>query len=203
LQKYAVRNNMQIPDLPPVSKVDVRAGLWEADMDIGERACIYAQQCMSFKMCETRIQENPEKYARVTPFVCKEFYYGDKAKEIKEAMAKGIPLNEVYGPRLTMCILCHLATVRKFYIEYDLHLANAPVHVLHAFQFQIGIPGEYPLERMLMGDETYKGIIAPFLRFCEDLYTWQPALPDPAKVRTPAQNAKVLQHWDETACLDF
>jgi hypothetical protein len=202
-RKYAVQNNLLIPDLPEVTKEDNREGLWEANTEIGERPCIFGEKCMSWVMCEERIADDPETYARVTPFACKEFYFGEKAEQIRHAKANGIPLSEVYGPNQTMCLLCHLANVRNFYTDYDLEISQVRVHVLHAFQYQVGIAGQYPLEMMLMGDNTFKGVIAPFLRFCRDNYIWRPAHKDAAHARTPAASAKVLQHWDEAACLDF
>lgn len=203
-RKYAVRNNLLIPELPEVTKEDNRDGLWEADTEIGERPCIFGEKCMSWVMCEERIADDPETYAHMTPFVCKEFYFGERAEQIRSAKAKGIPLSEVQGPNQTMCLLCHLANGRNWYTDYDLELAKVPVHVIHAFQYQVGIPGQYPLDMMLMGDNKFKGVIAPFLRFCRDNYIWRPARPNAAAARGPGQaNKKVRQHWDEAACLDF
>jgi len=208
--RYAIKKNMKIPDPPIVTKAEIRDALHSPDYEIGERPCVYGAQCTSYKMGKALKAKRPERYANVEPFVCKEFYFGERGEEIAQAIANDIPLSEVHSPQHVMCVLCHLSLVKKYYTEYDLNLAKEPVHVLHAFQVIPNVPGEYPVEKLLMGDDEFKGIIAPFIRFVPDDYVWEPVMPtqfkeeyDPvAKIKRRVPKPAV-QHWDERDCLDF
>jgi len=123
-------------------------------------------------------------------------------------MAMGTPLNELQrGPPL-MCVLCHLAEVTKGYKEYDLGLNTDPPHILPAFQVSAGVPGGYHPDKCLMGDNEFKGIIAPFLRFVPDVnYFWVPASGVMERDRVSGlmrlAPGSGLSRWLETECMDF
>lgn len=201
---------MSLPDLPTVSKAIIQDGLCSPDFELGERPCLYGRGCESYVMCVKAKHDNPERYAAVEPFACKEFYFGAKGEAIRMAMAEGIPLSEVQNPEPVMCVMCHLSVVTQFYKKYDLGLELDPVHILHSFQVLHSVPGEYPLVHMLMGDKTFKGIIAPYIRFCPDNYTWEPVAPvivasrlDPITKELVKERKASVQRWTERECLDF
>lgn len=140
----------------------------------------------------------------------KEFYFGARGQAVRAAIAEGTPLSEVQNTEPCMCVMCHLSFVTKMYKKFDLGLVLDPPHVLPSFQVIHSVPGEYPYDHMLMGDPKFKGIIAPFLRFCSENYEWEPVAPavstegfDP-HTRAPIMKRKQsIQRWTELACLDF
>jgi len=208
--EYTVRKGMKIPDLPEVTKAEIRDGLYGPDLEIGERPCVRDQQCTSYIESLKRKKQFPERYHYVEPFCCKEFYYGDKGAEISEAIARGTPLVEVQPRNRVFCVMCHFSIVKAKYTENDLGLNKFPIHVLHSFRMIANIPGQYPKVKMLMGDSKYNGIIAEFLRYCPDDYEWVPV--NPTKFRTEVDHMTGMmkklaimpvQHWDEGESLDF
>lgn len=91
-----------------------------------------------------------------------------------------------------MCVMCHEQCVTALYKTKKMNL-NDPTtdpHILHAYQYLIG-PGEYSPNIMLMGDNTFQGIAAPFIRYQRDNYMW---IPD----RTGGP-----QRWIEKETMDF
>lgn len=213
IMRYAIKRGMQLPDLPIVSKALIQDGLCSPDYDIGERPCVYGKQCTSYAMCLALKRDNSERYMGVDPFVCKEFYFGVKGERMREAIADGTPLSEIQNPEPVMCVMCHLSIVTKFYKEFDLDLdtiaEGTPLHILHSFQVIANVPGEYPVDKCLMGDDRFKGIIAPFLRYCPDNYVWNPIPPsvvtetDPVTMLQRRVVKAWQQRWMEVPGMDF
>jgi hypothetical protein len=209
LLRYAVKNGLTIPKLPIVSKATVQDGLCAPDFSIGERPCVYGVKCESFVLCIKAKKKYPEKYAGVEAFACKEFYFGVRGEKVREAIAQGLSLHEVLNPEPVMCVMCHLAIVSRFYKRYSLGLELDPPHILHSFEMIADVEGQYPSEMMLLGDDKFMGIIAPYLRFCPDNYAWNPRPPmtveeeDPITHITQRMTRASIQCWTELPVLDF
>jgi hypothetical protein len=209
LMRYAVKNGLSVPKLPQVSKAMVQDGLHAPDFGIGERPCVYGTKCESFKMSYELKRADAEKYAGTEPFACKEFYFGVRGEKVREAIARGLPLNEVLNPDPVMCVMCHMAVVTRFYKRFDLGLELDPPHILHSFEMIPNVEGQYPRDVMLMGDDTFKGIIGPFVRFCPDNYEWYPIRNtvteemDPITGLTHRMSRASIQCWTEMPVLDF
>jgi len=209
LTRYAIQHGMALPDFPIVTKAQIQDGLAEPDYEAGERPCVYGRECTGFKMAVACKAENPERYAAVEAWIPKEFYFGIKGDKIREAMANGTPLSDVQNPEPIMCVLCQLSIVTHFYKKFDLGLTQDPPHILHSFQVQANVPGEYPLEKMLMGNKEFAGIAAPYLRFVPDNYAWEPNPPvtvieiDPYTREKHRVSRPSIQRWLERPCMDF
>lgn len=134
IQRIAVERGLVIPDPPKVSKAEIQDGLQAHNPNIGERPCVRGQRCASWKMCLRLMKEMPERYKGSRPFVCKEFYFGDRGAEIQAALREGRPLSEVQSPELIMCVMCHLRIVTKWYKKHHAGLVLDPPHILHSFQ---------------------------------------------------------------------
>jgi hypothetical protein len=100
LTRYAIKKGLSIPKLPQVSRAMVKDGLNAPDFSIGERPCVYQERCTSFQLAYRRKRKDPEKYAGAEPFACKEFYFGKRGEEVREAIARGLPLSEARGKRV-------------------------------------------------------------------------------------------------------
>jgi hypothetical protein len=156
ISSIAVERGLSIPNLPKVSKAEIQDGLCEPNYDIGERPCVFGVRCASVLMCDALKKRFPDRYAHAKSFACKEFYFGNRGKEVREAIALGTPLNEIQKGDPIMCVLCHLAIVTRWYKEFDLGLQLNPPHILHAFRVCANVPGGYPVDKCLMGDRKFK-----------------------------------------------
>ena len=165
-----------MPDPPTVYKAQVQDARQAPDPSLGERPCARGTECTSYKMSASRKAKDPEKYAHVEPFACKEFFFGPRGQKMRNALAAGIPLTAVkgvQGERLVLCVMCHESEVTRFYKMYDFGIptfdptkprdprllgADTPMvpHILQPYKYVIG-PGEYPGEACLLGDEEFKG----------------------------------------------
>jgi len=208
IQRIAVERGLRIPDLPKVSKAEIQDGLCAPNPELGERDCVNGDNCAGYRMCLAVKKEHPETYAHAKPFACKEFYFGKYGQEVRQAVAAGTPISELRQGDPIMCVLCHIELVSRWYKQYDLLLRTDPPHILHAFQVSCGVPGGYPADKCLLGDETFKGIIAPFLRFVPDVnYFWEPTTGVMERDRiTGAMRLTAgtgIQRWLERECLDF
>lgn len=125
------------------------------------------------------------------PWVCKEFYYGGKTDVVRQGIALGATPDKIKHEPV-FCIMCHEQIVSQLYKMKKMNLEdpNVELHILHAYQYIIG-PGEYPETAMLMGDNAFHGVAAPFIRYQRDNYVW---IPD----RTGG-----AQCWSERESLDF
>jgi hypothetical protein len=169
IQRIAVERGLRIPDLPKVSKAEIQDGLCAPNAELGERECVNGTTCAGFRMCLDVKKEHPEKYAHARPFACKEFYFGKYGQEMRQAIAMGTPPNELRQGDPIMCVLCHLELVTRGYKQYDLLLRTDPPHILHPFQVSVGVPGGYPADKCLMGDEVFKAKLPqPFYFFLDD-----------------------------------
>ena len=213
IARFAIQRGMALPDLPVVSKIIIQDNLCSPDFEIGERPCVYSLsgKCQSYLMGVHAKRDDPGRYAGVDPFACKEFYFGDKGNAIRTAIAEGTPLSEVQNPEPVMCVLCHLAIVSNFYKRFDMGLTMDPPHILHSFRVHHSVPGEYPMSCMIgLGDKTFKGIIAPYPRYCQDNYLWEPVAPvivvdghDPLTHAPIMKRVPSIQRWTERECMDF
>jgi len=121
-RRYAIQRGMTIPDPPTVYKAQVQDARQAPDPALGERPCARGKECTSYKMSAKRKQEDPQKYAHVEPFVCKEFFFGPRGQKMRNAIASGIPLTAVkgvQGERLVLCVMCHESEVTRFYKMYE------------------------------------------------------------------------------------
>ncbi len=70
-----------------------------------------------------------------------------------------------------------------------------------------GVPGGYPVDKCLMGDEKFYGIIAPFIRHVPDNYIWESSSGmterDQQTGHMIARQGPPIQRWLERACMDF
>ena len=207
IQRIAVEKGLIIPDPPVVTKAEIQDGLQAPNTLIGERPCVKGVKCASWKMCLARMKDMPENTRGATPFVCKEFYFGDRGEEVRLAICEGRPLAEVQDPELILCVMCHFRIVTKWYKKYFSNLVLDPPHILHSFQVIAGAPGGYPVDKCLMGDREFKGIIAPFIRHVPDNYVWESSSGmterDPATGRMVVREGPVIQRWLERSCMDF
>lgn len=207
IQRIAVERNWVIPDPPKVSKAEIQDGLCAHNPMLGERPCVKGVKCASWKMCLRRMEREPERYKGAKPFVCKEFYFGDRGAEIQAALREGRPLAEVQGPELIMCVMCHLRVVTKWYKKYHAGLHLEPPHILHSFQVTAGAPGGYPVDVCLLGDKTFCGVIAPFIRHVPENYIWESSSGvterDPITGHMVTRQGPSIQRWLERDHMDF
>lgn len=226
LASFAIKNGMKIPVLPRMTKAEIRDARYAPDPEKGERPCVYGKQCTSYLLAEKRKKRQPEKYAGLNPFPCKEFLFGSRGDRGREAIVEGlvptgdeaaaaVDLNNPPVPDQKMCVMCHESVVTAFYKQYAQGLLKKiPVHILHGYQVITNIPGQYPINKCLMGNTKFVGVAAPFLRYCEDNYEWEPIRAAPpvvtsgiATVAAAAvplhQQKQPIQHWTELPCLDF
>lgn len=187
--EHVVRVGREIPILPRVTKAEVRSA--RAAPLKGECLCVRGNRCESYLYSKELIEKNPEKYKGFQPWACKEFYYGSKTDVVRQGIALGETPDKIkHDP--VLCVMCHEEIVSTLYKFNKMGLEDPTVelHILHAYQYIIG-PGEYPETAMIMGDNTFKGIAAPFIRYQRDNYVW---IPD----RTGGP-----QCWSERESLDF
>lgn len=212
LSRYAITRGMAIPNPPTISKERIRDGLCSPNYEIGERPCVNGVKCASYLMGVARKKRDPNKYAFVEPFMCKEFYFGPQGEAMRVAMAEGVSLKEFYSRELKLCVMCHLAIVTSHYKSYDLNLVTDPPHVLNAFCVNYNVIGEYPLDCLLMGDDKWKGVVGPYIRHVPDNYEWEPVAPETIRVEgafDPLTGQPVYeqrqrpQKWVERETLDF
>lgn len=170
--EYAIRNDREIPVLPPVTRAEVRASREESGK--GDISCIKGERCESYQYTKDLIEAFPEIYNGFKPWSCKEFYFGDVSAIVRQGIAMGETPDKIkHAP--VMCVMCHEQCVTALYKTKKMNL-NDPTtdpHILHAYQYIIG-PGEYSPNIMLMGDNTFQGIAAPFIRYQRDNYMWIP-----------------------------
>lgn len=210
IARYAIHEQLHLPVLPVVPRAVIQEALQSPDYEMGERPCAWGNKCSSYLLsCELK-RQNPSRYASVDPFPCKEFYFGPQGDQMREALASGTPLSELQSHEPVLCVMCHFSIVTAYYKTYDLEVASSPVHILHSFQCICGVPGEYAMEKMLLGDKTFKGIIAPFIRFVPDNYMWIPSPPRTESKRDPATGVTrrvsvpaAVQRWTEVPGMDF
>lgn len=213
--EYAIRNDREIPVLPPVTRAEVRESRAEAVK--GEISCIKGERCESYQYSKVKSYSNsfgvaireawclifllpfkkdliaafPEIYKDMRPWMTKEFYFGEESAIVRQGIAMGETPDKIkHAP--VMCVMCHEQCVTALYKTNKMNL-NDPTtdpHILHAYQYIIG-PGEYSPNVMLMGDNTFRGIAAPFIRYQRDNYIWQPD-------RTGGP-----QRWIEKETMDF
>lgn len=148
IYRYAIKNNLELPKLPILSKADIRSHLRMANHGNGERDCVHGDLCVSYEM--------GRDLGITTPFSCRE-----------------LCLNATGGNSLDiqMCVLCNLKIVTDLYYSAAYGLTDEnDVHIIHNFQVIVNVEGEYPLEQTLFGDERYMGVIAPILKFSKDNY---------------------------------
>lgn len=198
---FAMDQNLVIPRLPCLTKAEIQAARAYPDFLMGERACVHGTKCTSYLLACKRKKEMPDRYIGLDPFPCKELYYGPQGDRMREAIAAGFTPSEVLNPMPVMCVMCHESVVTKFYKKYDMGVMTTPVHILHGYKVIFNVHGEYPSEKGLLGDKTFKGIIDPFLRYCPDNYEWIPEYPS-AEQRSKGI-VSVPQRWTEKPCLDF
>jgi|WetSurMetagenome_2_1015567.scaffolds.fasta_scaffold00293_4 hypothetical protein len=208
LQRIAVTRGIVIPDPPKVSKAEVQDGLCAPNPSLGERPCVRGVRCASWKMCLQLMKDAPEHYKGAKPFVCKEFYFGDRGAEVQAAIAHGRPLAEVQSPELIMCVMCHLRIVTKWYKKFQAGLVLEPPHVLNSFQMDANVPGGYPDDACLLGDEHFYGIVGVFVRHVPGNYKWDSSSGnierDQLTGRMVAREGPVVQRWlERSECLDF
>jgi hypothetical protein len=207
IERLAVERGVATPDPPVVSKAEIQDGLHAPNPALGERPCLRSVRCASWKMCLYLMQHMPERYKNARPFVCKEFYFGDRGAEVQAALREGRPLAEVQTPELVMCVMCHLKIVTKWYKKCHAGLVLEPPHILHSFQVTAGVPGGYPIDKCLMGDKVFCGIMAPFLRHVPNNYVWKSssgvAVRDQATGRMVVREGPAIQCWLERDCMDF
>jgi hypothetical protein len=71
----------------------------------------------------------------------------------------------------------------------------------------MGVPGGYPIDKCLMGDDTFLGVTAPYLRHVPDNYVWKSSSGvterDPITGRMVVREGPVIQCWQERNCMDF
>jgi len=207
VQRIAVHRGYVVPDPPVVTKAEIQDGLHAPNTLLGERPCVRGVKCASWKMCLHRIKHMPETHKGAKPFVCKEFYFGDLGKEILDARRENRPLAEVQAPELIMCVMCHFKLVTKWYKRFLAGLVLEPPHILHSFQVSMGVPGGYPIDKCLMGDKSFMGMTAPFIRHVPDNYVWESSSGvterDPVTGRMVVREGPVIQCWRERDCMDF
>lgn len=170
--EYAIRNDREIPVLPPVTRAEVRDS--RAESGKGEISCIKGERCESYQYTKDLIETFPEIYNGFKPWSSKEFYFGEESAIVRQGIALGETPDKIkHAP--VMCVMCHEQCVTALYKTNKMNL-NDPTtdpHILHAYQYIIG-PGEYSPNIMLMGDNTFRGIAAPFIRYQRDNYMWIP-----------------------------
>jgi hypothetical protein len=207
IQRVAVKRGLQVPDPPVVTKAEIQDALHAPNPLIGERPCVKGAKCASWKMCLRLMKREPELYKGAKPFVCKEFYFGDRGKEIKTALLENRPLAEVQAPELLLCVMCHLRVVTKWYKQFSAGLIMEPPHILHSWQVSVGAPGGYPVEKCLMGDKKFLGMSAPYLRHVPDNYAWESSSGvterDHVTGRMVVREGPAIQCWRERTCMDF
>lgn len=186
---HAIGTGREIPYLPPVTKAEAQAA--RAGLMKGDCPCVKGNRCESYLYSKELIEKYPERYKGFQPWVCKEFYYGGKTDVIRQGIAMGTTPDKIKHEPL-FCIMCHEQIVSQLYKLKKMNLEdpNVELHILHAYQYIIG-PGEYPETAMLMGDNAFHGVAAPFIRYQRDNYAW---IPD----RTGGP-----QRWTERESLDF
>ena len=119
-----------MPDPPTVYKAQVQDARQAPDPSLGERPCARGTECTSYKMSASRKAKDPEKYAHVEPFACKEFFFGPRGQKMRNALAAGIPLTAVkgvQGERLVLCVMCHESEVTRFYKMYDFGVSSKEI----------------------------------------------------------------------------
>ena len=207
IQRVAVQRGLVVSDPPLVTKAEIQDGLHAPNPLVGERPCVKGAKCASWKMCLRLIKNEPELYKGAKPFVCKEFYFGDRGREIKAALLENRPLAEVQAPELLLCVMCHLRVVTKWYKQFAAGLIMEPPHILHSFQVSVGAPGGYPIEKCLMGDKKFLGVTAPYLRHVPDNYAWVSSSGvterDQVTGRMVVREGPAIQCWRERICMDF
>lgn len=197
---FAMESGLKIPRLPRISKAEIQAARAAPDFALGERPCVRGVQCASFIESTKRKAQEPEKYAGVEPFACKEFYFGPHGDRMREALAAGYDPSEVMNSMPVMCVMCHEDVVTEYYKKYDMGVMrkDVPVHILHGYQV---LPNEYPSRVLLLGSKKFRGVIAPFIRYCPDNYEWIPE--HPSTVGQGGGGGSVVQRWTEKPCMDF
>lgn len=123
--------------------------------------------------------------------MCKEFYIGSGTEHVRQGIAQGLTPDQIKHMPV-FCIMCHESNVSALYKADKCNLGDptSEVHILHSYQYAIGA-AEYPASAMLWGDNTFHGIIAPFIRYQRDNYVWIP------------NRDGGPQSWTETEMLDF
>lgn len=181
---WCVEVGLDIPEPPPVPRAYMQQCYEEPDVKKGERLCLKDENCISYKHHGFTLKEflNPDRYAVIQ-------------EEVDTARSQGQQASLAYMnavsqfPRNT-CIWCELAETTKKYFcmhngirytpfgygdqqeEEAQTLSSAAeeqpiatVHIIQTIQNLVNEPGEYDEKYTLVGDSTYKGIIAPVLRF--------------------------------------
>ncbi len=79
------------------------------------------------------------------------------------------------------CTLCHMVYTNRLYFESLAKIIDdSKVYQIHHYMVQVGFPGEYRLDKTLMGDKEVRGLFGPFLIYQVGNYT-QTTLKDGCK----------------------
>lgn len=163
-----------IPDLPHVTKAKMSFLLRAPDPKKGERPCLYGENC--------------EVY-RKWGFCCKEMLSEEHEELVLDALQEGKDPFAVLPGNISMCVICNLNIVTQLYDTNKMGLNRDDPHIIHNFKMYVDIEGEYPSEMTLLGDDKFRGIIAPIIRYDRSNY-----------VQDKINGIDLLR---ERACLDF
>lgn len=163
-----------IPNLPHVTKAKMGFLLHAPDPNKGERPCLYGENCEAYQQWG---------------FCCKEMLPEEYEELVLDALQEGKDPFAVLPGTISMCVICNLKIVTHLYDTNKMGLNRDDPHIIHNFQMYVDIEGEYPSEMTLLGDDKFRGIIAPIIRYDRSNYV--------------QDRSNGIDFLRERACLDF
>lgn len=144
-----------IPNLPHVTKSKMKFLIKAADPKKGERPCMYGTECEAYHQWG---------------FCCKEMVSEEFEELILDALSNGENALDSLPREFQMCVICNLKIVTHLYDTNKMGLNKDDLWIIHNFQMYVDVEGEYPSEMTLLGDDEFRGIIAPIIRYDRSNY---------------------------------
>jgi hypothetical protein len=148
------------PDIPLISREYIKSFLREPLAQLGERACMLGNNCISMDLCSMRSKE---------PFQLREFLLPAELSLIADK-ARNDPTKDILEiVKLVIeeqkpCILCSRYFIHRC-ASSNGSLGGGPITLIQNHGNRFNSDGEYSEDAMLVCGQTFSGIVVPIVRF--------------------------------------